>query len=71
VTNLEVQSVYSRGTFTVSCSNANNRVLGCGIYPDSSQGYEQYRYVRVISQTSCECYDSQGTSCYAICGQIW
>lgn len=71
ITNYEVVSKYSTGTFSVSCNNANNRVLGCGIDPYTSSGSETFRTVRVIGPTSCQCYDYFGTSCYAICGQIW
>jgi len=71
VANLEVVSLKSSRTFTTSCSNANNRVLGCGIDPHGAPGSEDYRYVRVASETSCECYDYYGTICFAICGKIW
>jgi hypothetical protein len=71
VINYEVNSAYSSGTFTVSCSNPNNRVLGCGINPRTSPGAEGYRTVRVISENSCQCYDYYGTYCFAICGNIW
>ena len=71
ITNYEVVSLYAAGTFYVSCSNPNNRVLGCGIDPYNSPGTETYRTVRVIGPTSCQCYDYFGATCYAICGQIW
>ena len=71
VTNYEIVSRYSTNTFSVSCSNPNFRVLGCGINPYTSTGIETFRTVRVIGPTSCQCYDYFGTTCYAICGQIW
>ena len=71
ITNFEVVSVRSWGYFTVSCSDPTSRVLGCGINPDGSPGTDWFRFARVTSGNSCLCYDSYGTSCYAICGKIW
>ena len=71
ITNYEVVSVKSSGTFSVSCSDPANRVLGCGLNPDGSPGTEWFRYARVISATTCQCYDYYGTRCYAACGKIW
>jgi hypothetical protein len=71
IMNYEVNSAYAAGTITVSCSNPNNKVLGCGINPKSSPGVDRFRTVKVASEISCQCFDSYGTYCYAICGKIW
>ena len=71
ISNYEVVSVWSSGTFTVSCSDPTSRVLGCGINPDGSPGTDWFRFARVISGNSCLCHDYYGTACYATCGKIW
>ena len=60
------------GDVVASCSDPTNRVLGCGIDPSKLfPNAEVWRTVRVISGSSCECHDSFGTGCYAVCGKIW
>ena len=69
VRNHEIKSATSNGTFLVSCS-IPNQVLGCGMNP-TGNGFEFWRSAFVFNSTACQCYDFFGTTCYAICGQIY
>ena len=79
IRNHEVRLQYGKGATRVACS-AGNVVLGCGIQPKDAKSspilaifgkkYEKWRTWAVRSIDSCECYDSFGATCYAICGQL-
>jgi hypothetical protein len=61
-----------KGYVVAICSDSTNRVLGCGIDPSmSAPDMEGWRTAKVLSGSSCQCYDSFETKCYAVCGNIW
>ena len=70
INNYEVVSIWGTSFVTASCSKANNQVLGCGSNPTGASAVENFRTTRAQSG-SCVCFDSYGTRCYAICGQLW
>ena len=69
VRNYEIRTVTSSGVFQVVCS-PSNAVLGCGM-SSTGTGVEVYRTAFVYNTTACQCYDYFGTTCYAICGQLY
>lgn len=60
------------GFVKAQCS-AGNTVLGCGAaatQDSSSYDYQQAYFVTSADSNSCQCYNSAGNTCYAICGQF-
>ena len=68
--NYEVATATGSGTFQVSCSPLNS-VFGCGIYPDGNTPADILQSTAVVNSTACQCYDYNGATCYAICGQLF
>ena len=67
----EIRHQFGYDVVTVNCLNQNTYVLGCGVLPRvSSAGHETWRFVHVGDSRSCQCYDSFGVTCYAICGRF-
>ena len=75
INNYEIVIVIGHtATTTATCQSPGNVVLGCGSYAyGTTTASDPFRYNRVqqSSNTSCLCYDSYGTKCYAMCGQLW
>jgi hypothetical protein len=67
----EVVSVWGIGYVYAYCTDPTSRVLGCGIDPHLATGAEKSRGLRASTGNFCKCYDSFGTTCYAVCGKIW
>ena len=70
VRNYEIKAVTNTGVFQVVCS-PSNAVLGCGMRTTTGAGVERWRTAFVFNSTACQCYDYFGTTCYAMCGQIY
>ena len=70
ITNYEIISITGAGVVHAVCSPANF-VLGCGVQPNSANQWDQFRTTFVVNTTACQCSDVYGTTCYAICGQLW
>jgi hypothetical protein len=69
IVNHEIRSQFGVGNTTVSCS-PDNYVLGCGVKPVHWQPDEKWRTYNVASQSSCQCHDNSGATCYASCGKF-
>ena len=65
----EVRPEYGLNNVTVQCS-PNNYVFGCGVRPLQGGSRETFRTFTASSIDSCTCYDKNGVTCYAICGQF-
>ena len=68
VRNYEIKMATSSGAFQVACSSSNV-ALGCGMRT-TGNGVDFWRTAFISGISACQCYDSYGTTCYAICGQL-
>ena len=69
VRNHEIRTIAGSGTLQVVCSPPSV-VLGCGVNPFGN-GQNQFTTAFVVDQRTCECRDIYGTTCYAICGELY
>ncbi len=69
INNYEVVSAWGSNYVKVNCTRPNTQLLGCGTDPTGAIQKEKYRTV-TPKGGSCVCYDSSGTRCYAVCGQV-
>jgi hypothetical protein len=69
INNYEVVSAWGSNYVKVNCTRPNTQLLGCGTDPTGAIQKEKYRTV-TPKGGSCVCYDSYGTRCYAVCGQV-
>ena len=69
VRNHEIVMTTGSGTFQAVCS-PSNFALGCGMYT-SGDGFDPFRTAFVVDSTAYQCADEYGTTCYAICGQLY
>ena len=69
VRNHEIVTTTGSGTFQAVCS-PSNFALGCGMNT-TGEAPDKFRTAFVVSSTACQCLDQFGTTCYAICGQLY
>ena len=63
-----INMAYRTGTATTYCSN-DTMTLGCGSDPTGDLTKDKFRSTYPQSN-NCQCSDSYGTLCYAICGHV-